>query len=97
MEEESAVTTLSNQRQVGGTHYKRGNRMQHWDMVHEFGLDYFQGQITKYLFRHTQKGGVEDLEKAKHYLEKYIELNKKESLRIEAAKVGDSAGAGQEG
>lgn len=65
--------------------------MQHWDMVYEFNLDYFQGQITKYLFRHHQKGGVQDLEKAKHYLEKYIELQKRDSLRTEAAKVGDSA------
>lgn len=65
----------ANDRQVGGDHYKTSGP-QHWDMVVEFDLDYFQGQITKYLFRWRRKNGLEDLEKAKHYLEKYIELAK---------------------
>jgi hypothetical protein len=64
----------ANDRQVGGDHYG-GGEMQHWDVVHIFELDYFQGQITKYLFRWKKKGGVKDLQKAAHFLEKYIELN----------------------
>jgi hypothetical protein len=68
----------ANQKQVAGKHYNRGEGMQHWDMVHEFRLDYFQGNITKYLFRWRQKNGIQDLEKAKHYLDKYIELAKEE-------------------
>lgn len=65
--------TGSNARQVGGSHY--GLRwMQHWDVVALFGLDYFQGQITKYVMRWRDKNGVEDLKKAAHYLEKYIEV-----------------------
>jgi hypothetical protein len=44
--------------------------------VNEFELDYFQGQITKYLFRWKYKNGVEDLQKALHYMEKYIEIAK---------------------
>lgn len=83
--------SLANQRQVGGEHYRRAGRMQHWDMVAEFELDYFQGQITKYLFRFQKKNGVEDLEKAKHYLEKYIELNRRVENFIAAAKVGDDS------
>lgn len=64
-----------NRRQVGGTHY--GLRSyQHWDMVAEFNLDYFQGQITKYVMRWRDKNGVEDLEKAGHYLEKYMEIER---------------------
>jgi hypothetical protein len=66
----------ANKRQIAGTHYQRGERMQHWDMVNEFELDYFQGQITKYLFRWKYKNGVEDLQKALHYMEKYIEIAK---------------------
>lgn len=65
----------ANDRQVGGDHYKTDGP-QHWDMVAQFGLDYFQGQITKYLFRWRLKNGIEDLRKAQHYLEKYIELAK---------------------
>lgn len=65
----------ANERQVGGDHYSKHGDLQHWDVVTHFRLDYFQGQITKYLFRWKDKGGVQDLEKAKHYLEKYIEVH----------------------
>ena len=34
---------------------------------------YLQGNIIKYLWRYRYKNGVEDLEKAKWYLEKLIE------------------------
>ncbi len=61
-----------NSRQVGGNHYAAS--IQHWDIVAMHGLDYFQGNITKYVMRWKKKGGIQDLEKAKHYLEKYISL-----------------------
>ena len=67
----------ANKRQVGGNHYQ--NQIQHWDWVFSNELDYFQGQITKYVARWRHKNGVEDLEKALHFLEKYIELQKEES------------------
>jgi hypothetical protein len=41
-----------------------------------FQWDYFQGQIIKYLMRWKKKGGVQDLEKARHYLDKYIEVER---------------------
>lgn len=64
-----------NQRQVGGDHYHL-SPVQHWDMAWVLKLDYFQGQITKYVCRWRDKNGLEDLEKAKHFLDKYIELIK---------------------
>lgn len=67
----------ANDRQVGGDHYKVGGE-EHWDRVNRLGLDYFQGQITKYVERWKQKNGIEDLRKAQHFLEKYIELNTQE-------------------
>lgn len=63
----------ANDKQVGGDHYK-GKKVQHWDFVYMHNLDYFQGQITKYVVRWRDKGGLEDLHKAQHYLEKYLEL-----------------------
>ena len=63
----------ANDIQVGGKHY--ASQIQHWDYVAANNLDYFQGQITKYVTRWKEKGGVQDLLKAKHFLEKYIELN----------------------
>ena len=75
----------ANERQVGGVHYQvKGSELQHWDVVAHFDLDYFQGQITKYVMRWRDKNGVEDLEKAAHYLEKYIEVEKaKRKARVE--------------
>jgi Protein of unknwon function (DUF3310) len=68
----------ANERQVGGDHYsKRGTTLQHWDMVAMFNLDYFQGNVSKYIFRWRDKGGIEDLKKARHYLDKYIEVEEK--------------------
>lgn len=63
----------ANDRQIGGEHYK-GKAIEHWDIVAQHNLDYFQGQITKYVMRWKKKGGVQDLQKAKHFLDKYIEL-----------------------
>jgi hypothetical protein len=75
----------ANDRQVGGSHYKIGGE-EHWDRVHRLGLDYFQAQITKYVERWKNKGGVTDLEKALHVLEKYIELESK-TAKDKAAEV----------
>lgn len=64
----------ANERQIGGTHYKAAGQEEHWDRVARLGLDYFQGQITKYVERWKLKGGVEDLKKARHFLDKYLEV-----------------------
>lgn len=68
--------STANKRQVGGSHYKKGKgAVEHWDIVVQHDLDYFQAQILRYTMRWKDKGGVEDLEKARHFLDKYIELN----------------------
>lgn len=59
----------ANDRQVGGDHYQTGGT-QHWDM---FGPDYLIGYATKYM-RWRKKGGVQDLEKAIHVVEKLKEV-----------------------
>lgn len=69
---ESRMTANNNQ--VGGDHYKSKQKIQHWDWVAANNMDYFQGQITKYVSRWKDKNGLEDLKKAQHFLEKYIEL-----------------------
>jgi len=62
----------ANEKQVAGTHYK--STIEHWDYVVANDLDYFQGQITKYVTRWKNKNGITDLLKAQHFLEKYIEV-----------------------
>jgi hypothetical protein len=61
-------------RQVGGNHYKRAH--QPWDIIDAWDMCYYSGNILKYLLRYKYKNGVEDLEKAKHYLEYLIKKEK---------------------
>lgn len=74
----------ANDKQVAGGHYQK-QKIQHWDYVVANDLDYFQGQITKYVSRWKDKNGIQDLEKAAHFLEKYIEVEKAKALEKEAA------------
>lgn len=60
-------------KQIGGSHYQKA--IQPWDIIIEWELDYFEGNVLKYLLRWKFKDGVQDLKKAKHYLEKMIERN----------------------
>ena len=63
----------ANENQVSGTHYKDRD-IQPWDYIAANGLGYFEGNVVKYVSRWRHKGGVEDLKKARHYLDKLIEL-----------------------
>jgi hypothetical protein len=63
----------ANDKQVGGEHYKKGGE-EHWDRAWRLKYDCFQYIITKWVERWKEKGGVEDLKKAQHAIEKYIEL-----------------------
>jgi len=64
----------ANDRQVGGDHYKIGGE-EHWDRVYRlFGIGYFVGCITKYVERFDKKNGLQDLQKAGHYLQKLMEV-----------------------
>jgi len=64
---------VANDRQVGGEHYKKGGE-EHWDRAWRLKYDPFQYIITKWVERWRDKGGLEDLRKALHALEKYIEV-----------------------
>lgn len=67
----------ANESQVGGTHYKTENGVQHWDFVAgALQGRYFEGNITKYIARHAKKNGLQDVEKAIHYANKLYELYK---------------------
>jgi len=67
----------ANDEQVGGTHYK-DKSIQPWDYIAANNIGYFEGNIIKYVSRWRSKGGVDDLNKAAHYLKKLIELQKEQ-------------------
>lgn len=60
-------------RQVGGNHYTTLD-IQPWEVIERNKLGFFEGNALKYILRFRAKGGVEDLEKARHYLDKLIEM-----------------------
>lgn len=70
----------ANDIQIGGDHYQKevftcpncGSEYQHWDIAWALRWDSFMYPITKYLWRHKDR--IQDLKKARHYLDKYIEL-----------------------
>ena len=59
--------------QVAGTHYKN-KAIQPVQYIHANGIGFFEGNVIKYVTRWRDKGGVADLNKAKHYIELLIEL-----------------------
>jgi hypothetical protein len=56
--------------QEGGDHYQA--EYQHWDWVGDVGLGYLAGCATKYVSRWWKKNGLQDLLKARTYVEKMI-------------------------
>jgi hypothetical protein len=63
----------ANEVQHGGTHYKV-LPIQPWDYVVANGIGFLEGNAIKYLTRWRDKGGVQDLQKARHYIDKLIEV-----------------------
>ena len=59
--------------QVGGDHYAK-LKIQPIEYIHANGIPFAEGCAIKYLTRWRDKGGVKDLEKAKHFIELLIEL-----------------------
>jgi hypothetical protein len=72
--------------QVGGDHYK-GKSIQPVEYIHANDLDFFQGNIVKYITRWRSKGGIADLDKIIHYVELYKELELRKQAR--EAKPGE--------
>ena len=66
--------------QIGGSHYK-SKAIQPVEYIHANQIGYFEGCVIKYVTRWKNKNGIQDLEKAKHYLELLIELEKANETR----------------
>lgn len=59
--------------QVAGNHYKE-LPIQPVEYIYANKIGYFEGNVIKYVTRWKEKGGIKDLEKAKHYIDLLIEL-----------------------
>ena len=59
-------------KQIGGSHYKK-YKIQPSKFINENKLPFAEGNAIKYIVRHNDKGGKQDLLKAIHYIEMIIE------------------------
>ena len=71
----------ANDHQVGGSHYK-DRAIQPWDYIIANDLGFLEANVVKYVTRYKAKNGIKDLEKARHYLDKLIEV---ETARLESS------------
>ena len=83
----------ANEEQVGGRHYIEKS-IQPWDYIIANKMGYLEGNIIKYVSRYKEKGGVEDLIKAAHYLDKLIEVTRNE--RVQEVADSKTVVAGEE-
>ena len=81
----------ANEKQIGGEHYK-SKAIQPWDYIASNGLGDFEGNIIKYVTRWRDKGGVADLEKAQHYLQKLIEVEMQAAVAVDFPDLEDAEG-----
>ena len=59
--------------QIGGTHYKKF-AIEPIEFIHRNGIGFCEGNAIKYLVRWREKGGKQDLLKARHYIDLLLEL-----------------------
>lgn len=64
--------------QVGGDHYKK-MPIQPLEFIAKNRLDFFQGCVIKYILRYRDKNGIEDLQKARHFIDMMIEMMENET------------------
>lgn len=53
-------------------YYDGKGGMQPFDVIDAFGLDFYEGNVVKYVCRWRKKNGVEDLYKARTYINEVI-------------------------
>lgn len=63
-----------NNNQIGGDHYKKCG-IEPVEYIHANGLDFNEGSIVKYISRHRNKNGAEDIRKIKDFCDIILELD----------------------
>lgn len=69
------------ERQVGGEHYKK-LVIQPIEYIHLNDIGFIEGSVIKYVTRWRDKGGLEDIKKAIHYLHMLLEFEGESNLHV---------------
>lgn len=72
--------------QVAGSHYK-SMAIQPVEFIEKNNLGYCVGNIIKYVCRYKSKNGIEDLNKAKHYIDILIDLENDKNEESESVDI----------
>jgi hypothetical protein len=72
--------------QEGGSHYKN-KAIQPIEYIMANGLGFCEGNVVKYVTRYKDKNGIEDLKKARHYIDFLIE-DQERSMNIQEGTHG---------
>lgn len=72
--------------QVGGSHYK-DMVIQPVEFIERNNLGFCVGNVIKYVCRYKSKNGIEDLKKAKHYLEILIDIENDKDNELESVEI----------
>lgn len=75
-------------KQEGGDHYK-SMAIQPVEYIYANNLGYFEGCVIKYVSRWRNKNGIEDLNKAKHFIDLLIELDQNDMCDASQAPCND--------
>ena len=67
-------------------HYTQGD-MEVITAIEGLGLDYHQGNVLKYISRYRFKNGMEDLQKAKWYVDRLIYIYEQDAIRTQRSMV----------
>jgi len=76
----------ANEEPVGGNHYKL-YKIQPIEFIQSNSIPFIEGNVIKYVMRHKYKNGIEDLKKAKHYLDLLIHYEYETSQKLEQNEI----------
>lgn len=78
--EKARLAHLASEKQVGGNHYK-DLKIQPAEFCYINNIPYLEATAIKYLCRWRKKGGVQDLDKAIHFIELLKEFESANNTR----------------
>ena len=73
-------------KQIGGNHYTI-HKIQPIEFIQSNSIPFIEGNIIKYVMRHRSKNGIEDLKKAKHYIDLLIYYEYEAAKKLEQDEV----------
>ncbi len=83
------LNNIYNQDSINPTYYKRGE-IEVIDFILDQNMDYLTANVQKYISRWRFKDGIDDLRKARWFLDKLIEQQMKNSvIDNKLSKIGE--------